>query len=363
MRTYRRIWMTVAILLAVLVAAAGVVGAARPAVDGLEFETLVIPPTSDTLLYEWEPDRNYAAEWRVFLRSDGVSTMLLSFDLSELPYDKNDLYVAEATLSLYSDLRTNESYMVASAVGVERPWIADEATWGQASDLTEWELGGCSGATDLTDVASEPVSIEETGAWIQFDVSEIVRGWVDGSLANHGIAIKSAPVSAVAYRVITVDHSSVEWRPKLRIVYAKVPTPPPALVVDKAGPAGPFYTGSQDLMEYTITVTNPGEEAVTGVMVMDVVPLGAEYVSSTEGGVYDEETSQVVWEAAGLGPAESWTAQVTCSLSPWVGTPGILVNVARAGCEECEEVREDTWVLSILRAPLRYMWLPLLYNP
>lgn len=363
MRAYRRIWMTVAVVVAVLVAAVGVVGAARPAVDGLVFETLVIPPTADTLLYEWEPDRNYGAEWRLFLRSDGVSTMLLDFDLSELPYDKNDLYVARATLSLYSDMRTNESYMVASAVGVGRAWVADEATWVQADDLSEWELPGCSGAADLTEVASEPVSLQETEAWIEFDVSEIVRGWVDESLANHGIAIKSAPVSAVAYRVITVDHSTVAWRPKLEIVYAKVPTPPPALDVDKLGPEGPYYTGSDDLMEYTITVTNPTETAVTNLAVMDIVPLGADYVSSTEGGLYDEETSQVTWEAIALGPGESWTANVTCKLSIWVSNPGTLVNVARASCEECEETSEDTWVLSVVRAPLRYMWMPLLYNP
>src|SRR5690606_14623319 len=48
-----------------------------------------------------------------------------------------------------------------------------------------------------------------------------------------------------------------------------------------------------DQITYTITVTNQGPNAATGVEVLDVLPAQVSYVSDDSGGDYDENTG--VW--------------------------------------------------------------------
>lgn len=57
-----------------------------------------------------------------------------------------------------------------------------------------------------------------------------------------------------------------------------------------------------DELTYTITVTNPGSEAVTGVTVTDVLPDGTDFVSAGQRGSYVSDDRTVTWSSQTVPP-------------------------------------------------------------
>jgi uncharacterized repeat protein (TIGR01451 family) len=50
-----------------------------------------------------------------------------------------------------------------------------------------------------------------------------------------------------------------------------------------------------DTLSYTISYENQHWEALDGVVILDYLPIGAEYVSASDGGVYDPAAHTVTW--------------------------------------------------------------------
>jgi uncharacterized repeat protein (TIGR01451 family) len=85
---------------------------------------------------------------------------------------------------------------------------------------------------------------------------------------------------------------------------------------------GPARVNANDLVNYTISVTNLGPSAATGVVVSDPVPAGASFVSASNGGVLNGGAVQ--WPAIGslaAGQTLTYTLQVRAPLA------GSLTNV------------------------------------
>lgn len=86
----------------------------------------------------------------------------------------------------------------------------------------------------------------------------------------------------------------------------------PQLSVTKTTDAESAAQGSE--IPYTITVTNSGKGDATGVDVVDTLPEGLEYVSSSPEGTYDEQAGTVTWTvdvASGQTVVRTLTARVT----------------------------------------------------
>ena len=75
---------------------------------------------------------------------------------------------------------------------------------------------------------------------------------------------------------------------------------------------------------FTLTLTNDGPDAATGVTVTDLLPAGLTFVSST-GGDYNSGTG--LWNVGGLASGASATLQITVQ----VGQTGPIVNTAQVG--------------------------------
>ena len=76
----------------------------------------------------------------------------------------------------------------------------------------------------------------------------------------------------------------------------------PELALTKTGPATALLNAE---FEYTITVTNNGNGAATGTMVVDTLPAGLEYVSSDPAGTVSGSASTVTWDVGDLDPGAS----------------------------------------------------------
>jgi uncharacterized repeat protein (TIGR01451 family) len=91
------------------------------------------------------------------------------------------------------------------------------------------------------------------------------------------------------------------------------PTPPAAAdlsITKSAAPSSPDNWG--DTVVYTLTVSNGGPTAATGVAVTDLLPDGVAYVSDDGGGSYDSGTG--IWTIGGLPDAGSATLHITATV-------------------------------------------------
>ena len=78
---------------------------------------------------------------------------------------------------------------------------------------------------------------------------------------------------------------------------------------------------------YNIVVTNPGDAALTDVVVVDTLPPYTTYVSSSGG---QAQGNQVIWRLNTLAPGQSQTFNVTVTCK----TPGTHTNTVTAECRE-----------------------------
>ena len=91
------------------------------------------------------------------------------------------------------------------------------------------------------------------------------------------------------------------------------------LELDKSGPD---YVQAGGTATFTITVTNSGPDAATGVTVEDVLPAGLVYQSHANG-AYDSGTG--IWTVGTLAVGSSTSLQVTATVT----LPGLYTNVAQ----------------------------------
>ncbi len=148
-------------------------------------------------------------------RSERAS--LLRFDVGSIPVDAT---VLEARLELYVSGWGGASTGVDAHV-VLRPVVFCEASWYQAQAGVLWGIAGCNDV--LADRRSAPessVSTTGVGRWFGLDLTAAAAGWVSGTLANHGVVLRSPAVTSTAL-VYFASAQSVEasQRPRLVIRY------------------------------------------------------------------------------------------------------------------------------------------------
>ena len=97
----------------------------------------------------------------------------------------------------------------------------------------------------------------------------------------------------------------------------------------------PLPVGSN--VKYTVTVTNNGLSAMTGIVVTDALPAGMSYVSSTPSGACAAAGSVVTCTLGSLLPGASTVASITATAS----AAGAYVNQASVAANEADDVPAD----------------------
>jgi uncharacterized repeat protein (TIGR01451 family) len=101
----------------------------------------------------------------------------------------------------------------------------------------------------------------------------------------------------------------------------------PEISIETTGRSA-MFVGNQ--ATYTLTATNSGDAALTGVTITEDVPAGMSYVSSDPAGTVSEDMTQVVWDVGSLEVDVS--ASVTVTLQ--ADLEGTITNSATAGSAE-----------------------------
>jgi uncharacterized repeat protein (TIGR01451 family) len=131
-------------------------------------------------------------------------------------------------------------------------------------------------------------------------------------------------VASGALLTNSVRVTSTSPDPEARSMWAKadVTVRGPALYVRKSGAPGIQSPG--EMVTYTISFGNLGDQDVTGVVLSDTLPVGVDYAWSDPAGAYDGSRHEVVWTGLNLPSGSLQSATVAVTIQPGV-TPGSLL--------------------------------------
>lgn len=129
-----------------------------------------------------------------------------------------------ATLSVRPIERNNPKSMDVEVYRLKRDWAEAGVTWLNARAGVPWLQPGAIGPDDV-DSTWVGQAVWTTNAWFSFDVTQLVRGWVEGTWPNHGLLLHTMASDGsiqVTYDSIS-SNSTVgaqqPYRPELIISY------------------------------------------------------------------------------------------------------------------------------------------------
>jgi trimeric autotransporter adhesin len=185
------------------------------------------PPSADTFALSATPKTNYGSSPLLALTNG--ATAFIQFNLSELPPNAT---VSKATLRLYVDAVTGAGTF--DVYEVNTPWTEGGLNFTNAP------------APGLSATGSKPVSISSASGnqFVLVDITTLVQDWVNGTVANNGIALKlTSSTGGVSFD--SKESPLTSHEPELEITLATAgPAGPqgpqgPTGATGQAGPAGP----------------------------------------------------------------------------------------------------------------------------
>jgi RHS repeat-associated protein len=177
------------------------------------------PSGKDAKIAEAAPTTNYGASADLTVGKDASgrrSDALLGFpEVDGLPQDTT---ITAAHLYLYAPTGTN---------GLSVSAYSNRAAWDESA--VTWETAPGVGALQSTRGATAP-------GWTSFFLTGLVRGWVQDSLGNHGVRVRSNGGNGEQVAFASGDAATASQRPYLRVSY--VPS-------SRLGPDGMWEYASQ----------------------------------------------------------------------------------------------------------------------
>jgi hypothetical protein len=186
----------------------------------------------DALIDFGQPDQKFGKEPRsnALRRADECNAFLVRFDLDKLDVPAKPKLV-KAVLSFYVWGPSSKGNTKVVAMPLKTAWDEDTVTWKQPAAGKKWQGGtrfafGTDTGTPSKHVVVKPDMGSDTvdpPLEYQLDVTDMVRGWLDGTLANHGLAIAPVVDRAVddgqftRFQMYASEYREIKYTPKLTV--------------------------------------------------------------------------------------------------------------------------------------------------
>lgn len=140
-------------------------------------QAALLPLTDDTYVFAGDPDSGFGTSTKIVVTSWGPHIGLAQFDLSSV----SGTTIDSATLSVrIQDLKKGGSLDLHRVNGA---WDEDTLTFNTLPLI------------DAAPLVSVPVTAGDVGNALSVDITDLVQDWLDGSVANHGIALMSNSIN------------------------------------------------------------------------------------------------------------------------------------------------------------------------
>jgi hypothetical protein len=202
------------------------------------------------------------------------------------------------------------------AYRVTEDWAEMQATWNSRLTGTAWtgtDPAGGGGTWTVTDAASATIPGTSTGYWMDWDVKDIVKAWVENGQPNYGFIIASPSL-----KDWTIGFSSREasatYQPTLVVDYARgsqcIADAPgnanacfqasagafsglTAVAVSSVSPPPPAAAGTfpDGLFSFTVSGLSPGQTVTVTITLSSPLPAGTFSYWKLQSGVWSQFSS------------------------------------------------------------------------
>lgn len=174
-------------------------------------QTMTLPLGSlngqDSYVFKGNPDTNFNSSELIIGNGFGLNDVLwsfLQFDLSTVPVNAT---IVSADLKLFQYESVNIEGLFIGVHKVNGPWSENSLTWNNQPSY---------------DTAPEDTILRNPSEniWISWDITSLMQGWVDGSIANYGMVLKDEVKVIASIGCYASEYDSDNTlRPKLEIIY------------------------------------------------------------------------------------------------------------------------------------------------
>jgi hypothetical protein len=168
---------------------------------------------------------------------------LVEFSIASIPADQ---VITEATLRVY--LITSCDYEGASrtirAYRITDNWSEGSVTWNNRPGY-----GGSYGSQSI---------VHSAWGWYEFDVTDLVSAWYDGTYTNHGIMLRGPEI--LGWRGFGTRDAPYEYRPQLVVEYVPNTSPTIAGLPDRTLPANSSLNDAINLWNYADDAESPDSD-------------------------------------------------------------------------------------------------------
>lgn len=185
----------------------------------------ILGSSEDTGIDQYNPDTSDCLETTLRVGYGQRFSSLLRFDLASIPPGSN---INSAHIQLYTAGWSGSGASIGMGVyAVLRSVDICEATWNVAQTASPWGSAGCNNTvTDRRPTAESTLLINGFNQWYAFDVTALVREWMDGSLANNGVLLRGS-TDGHSFHFASSEYPSTVLHPRLVVVYGGEPVGPP----------------------------------------------------------------------------------------------------------------------------------------
>ncbi|MBV7332569.1 DUF11 domain-containing protein [Chloroflexi bacterium TSY] len=286
--------------------------------------------TADTHIVQGRPASNfgqalqmpvgYAGAACTFNFVDAAARSLMQFDLSAIPADTP---IGEAILNVHVDAAcfVNNGRLTIAAYRIDDSWAESTATWNSQPGFAE--------AYGSFVVLTAPT-------WYQLEITELVRGWVNGTWPNLGLMLRadseSPGSSYVLTRVAARERAAGDLASYIDLIYGREQNSDNTTVTfDSTGMTPGTYSGklcvqstdsdmslvelpitAGEEVDYVLTITNTGPDSAENVTVTDDLPASVTLVSATPTqGMCDKADREVTCSLGTLANGSSTAITIT----------------------------------------------------
>lgn len=175
---------------------------------------LYISPSAGSYIRSDNKDTNYSTANTFHVKHNVVTpdrVTLFKFDLSsvDIPVE----YIISATLELHLSGSPDNFVSTVNVNRLVSDWNETEVTYNERVSGVAWST------SDIA-LSSSAVVDENSIGWKQFDVTELVMGWLNGDFPNYGLELQAQFLTSNNLEFISENNSDVLKHPVLKIKYA-----------------------------------------------------------------------------------------------------------------------------------------------
>jgi len=267
---------------------------------------------SDTYINFFDPEANFAANPRLYVKGDGNYASLIRF---ALPDYLRDEHVLAATLQLRTRYRDKPLPCLLGTYRMQRAWTDSQTTWIKATSSEAWTTAGV-WPSECDTVPLDEQELSAADVWYSWDVTAAVREWLADPATNLGLLLRSQVSGSAVYHFNSSEDNALDRRPKLVIVLVESEITPTATVTGEPSATVTLQPSATSTLQPSATATNTPTATRTATRTPSLTPSPSVTGSAVPTATVTPSPTRTSTRTATPTPTGTFTATPSPTPSP-----------------------------------------------